>query len=228
MNRSDLHIREANRSGGLPISVVSRLISGPRRPRQRILGTELAGEIAAVGAAVKEFAVGDQVFGATGFNFGAHAEFPCMKESALIAPKPTNMTFEQTAAILDGALNSLWCLRGANPQAGQSILVYGASGSIGTAGVQLARYFGADVTAVCNTKKLEIVRSLGADRVIDYTKEDFTKSGQTYDLIFDAVGKCPFTRCQGSLKPGGCYLATDGLSNLTVSLWAPRLFEGKE
>src|SRR5262249_55949487 len=158
--------------------VISRLISGIRRPRQRILGTELAGEVEAAGAAVTEFAVGDHVFGSSGFSFGAHAEFICMRESAPIAHKPARITFHEAAAICDGALNALWCLRLANLRKGQRILIYGASGAIGTAGVQLAKYFEADVTAVCNTKNLELVRSLGADRVVDYTREDFTKNGE--------------------------------------------------
>ena len=214
MTRADCATREANRRSGLGISLISRAISGLRRPRQRILGSEFAGEVATVGSAVTELRVGDRVFGSTGFRFGTHAEFTCIGASARIAPMPAGMSFEDAAAIPDGALNSLWCLRGAALQKGQSILIYGASGAIGTAGVQLARYFDADVTAVCKTKNLELVRSLGADRVIDYTKEDFTKNGETYDVIFDAVGKHSFRRCRDSLKPGGAYLPTDGLENL--------------
>jgi NADPH:quinone reductase-like Zn-dependent oxidoreductase len=227
VSRSDVHTREANRSGGLLLSIISRLVSGFPRPRQRILGTELSGEIAAVGAAVTQFKVGDPVFAAMGFKFGAHAEYTCMAESALIAPKPASMSFEQAAAVLDGGLNALWCLRGANLREGQSILVYGASGSLGTAGVQLARAFGADVTAVCGTKHLELVKSLGADLVIDYTKEDFTRSGHTYDVIFDAVGKHSFKRSSGSLKSGGSYLATDGLANLFWAAWTSRVGDKK-
>src|SRR4029077_2308962 len=184
-------------------------------------------EVAKVGSAVTELRVGDRVFGSTGFRFGTHAEFTCIRASARIAPMPAGMSFDDAAAIPDGALNSLWCLRGAALQKGQSILIYGASGAIGTAGVQLARYFDADVTAVCNTKNLELVRSLGADRVIDYTREDFTKNGQTYDVIFDAVGKVSFRRCLGSLEPEGLYLPTDGFQNLFLALWTPR-FRGKK
>jgi len=227
VTRADCATREANRRSGLLVTVISRLVSGIRRPRQRILGTELAGEVQAVGAAVTEFAVGDQIFGSSGFSFGAHAEFICMRESARIAHKPAGMTFEEAAAICDGALNALWCLRLANLRKGQRILIYGASGAIGTAGVQLAKYFEADVTAVCNTKNLELVRSLGADRVVDYTREDFTKNGETYDVIFDAVGKHSFRRCRGSLKRGGSYLATDGLRNLILALWTPRTGDKK-
>ena len=223
VTRADCATREANRRGGLVVTLISRLISGIRRPRQRILGTELAGEVEAVGAAVSEFTVGDHVFGTSGFRFGAHAEFICMRESARIVHKPVGMTFEEAATVCDGALNSLWCLRGANLRKGQRILIYGASGAIGTAGVQLAKYFEADVTAVCNTKNLELVRSLGADRVIDYTQEDFTKNGHTYDVIFDAVGKHSFRRCRDSLKRGGIYLATDGLQNLILALWTSRI-----
>jgi NADPH:quinone reductase-like Zn-dependent oxidoreductase len=222
VNRMDVHTREANRRGGLAIAVLSRLISGVRAPRQRILGSEFAGEVAAVGAAVTEFAAGDRVFGNTGLGFGAHAEFICMPERARIAKMPAGMTYEQAAPICDGALNALWCLRLARLQQGSTVVVYGASGAIGTAGVQLAKYFGADVTAVCNAKNLELVKSLGADRVIDYMKEDFTKNGKTYDVIFDAVGKHSFKRSKASLKAGGSYLATDGLKNVVLGLWTQR------
>ena len=214
VTRADCATREANQRSGPAISLISRAISGFRRPRQPILGSEFAGEVAEVGSAVTEFRVGDRVFGSTGFRFGACAEFLRVKESARIAQMPAGMRFEDAAAIPDGALNSLWCLRGANLKKRQSILIYGASGAIGTAGVQLARYFEADVTAVCNTKNVELMRSLGADRVIDYTKEDFTQNGEKYDVIFDAVGKHSFRRSRGSLKPGGAFLPTDGLENL--------------
>jgi NADPH:quinone reductase-like Zn-dependent oxidoreductase len=227
VTRGDCATREANRRSGLLVTLISRFISGIRRPKQRILGMELAGEVEAVGAAVNEFAVGDHVFGTSGFKFGAHAEFICMRESALLAHKPAGMSFEEAAAICDGALNALWCLRLADLRKGQRILIYGASGSIGTAGVQLARHFEADVTAVCSTKNLELVRSLGADRVIDYTQEDFTKNGQTYDVIFDAVGKHSFRRCRDSLSRGGSYLATDGLQNLILALWTSRIGDKK-
>jgi NADPH:quinone reductase-like Zn-dependent oxidoreductase len=168
---------------------------------------ELAGEVEAVGAAVHEFQVGDEVFGVTGF--GTHAEYVCVRETAGVALKPAGMSFDEAAAVCDGGCIALACMRKGDLQKGQSILVYGASGSIGTAAVQLARYFEADVTAVCNTKNLELARSLGADRVIDYTKEDFTKNGETYDVVFDSVGMHSFRRCKGSLKPGGVFLETD-------------------
>src|SRR5438067_6857783 len=157
VTRSDCATREANRRGGLAITLISRVFSGIRRPRQRTLGSELAGEVEAVGAAVSEFAVGDHVFGSTGFRFGTYAEFICMRESARIAHKPTSMSFEEAAAVCDGGLNALWCLRLADLRKGQRILIYGASGAIGTAGAQLARYFGSDVIAACSTKTLELV-----------------------------------------------------------------------
>jgi len=219
VNRLDAATREANQRSGPAVSFLSRLVFGIRRPRQRILGSEFAGEVVAVGAAVREFAVGEHVFGITGLAFGAHAEFICVQQGSRIAHKPTAMSFEQAAALCDGALNALACLRQAHLRKGQTVLIYGASGAIGTAGVQLAKYFGTDVTAVCSTKNLELVRSLGADAVIDYTREDFTKNGRTYDVIFDAVGKHSFKRSRGSLTPGGSYLATDGLRNLSLVLW---------
>jgi NADPH:quinone reductase-like Zn-dependent oxidoreductase len=222
VNRSDVHIREANRSSGRVVSLLSRSISGLRRPRQRILGSEFAGEVDAVGSAVTEFAVGDRVFGTSGLRFGAHAEFMCVRQSARIAHMPTGLSFEEAAPICDGALNALMCLKMADLRDGRTILIYGASGAIGTAGVQLAKHFGADVTAVCSTKNLELVRSLGADRVIDYTQEDFTKNGKTYDVIFDAVGKLPFKRCRDSLEPGGLYLPTDGSINMVLALLPAR------
>jgi NADPH:quinone reductase-like Zn-dependent oxidoreductase len=222
VTRADVHTREANRSSGRAMMLVSRLISGVRGPRQQILGREFAGQVEAAGAAVSEFAVGDRVFGLSGLTFGAHAEFMCIRESARIAHIPAGMSFEEAAPICDGALNALMCLKQADLRKGRTVLIYGASGAIGTAGVQLARYFGADVTAVCGTKNLELVRSLGADRVIDYTKEDFTKNGQTYDVIFDAVGKHSFKRCRGSLASGGVYLPTDGPVNILLALMPAR------
>ena len=200
VSRTDCGLRSAK-------PFITRFFTGLRQPKRRILGMELAGEVEAVGAAVTEFEVGDHVFGVKGS--GAHAEFVCLRESAPLAHKPAGMSFDQAAAVCDGASLALACLRTADPLKGRSILVYGASGSVGTAAVQLAKYFGADVTAVCNTKNVELVKSLGADEVIDYTQEDFTKNGKTYDVIFDAVGKHSFRRCRRSLKPGGTYVETD-------------------
>jgi NADPH:quinone reductase-like Zn-dependent oxidoreductase len=204
VNRTDCHIRKAD-------PFFWRFFMGLRRPKRRILGMELAGEVEAVGAAVSEFEVGDQVFGVQGYNrpHGAHAEFIAMGERAPLAHKPAGMSFEEAAAICDGALSALSMARRADLRKGKSILVYGASGSIGTAGVQMAKHFGADVTAVCTTKNFELMRSLGADQVMDYTQEDFTKKGETYDVIFDAVGKHSFRRSRRSLKPGGLFLETD-------------------
>ena len=200
VNRTDCGWRSAK-------PFIVRYFIGVLRPKRKILGMELAGEVEAVGAGVTEFEVGDQVFGVTGF--GAHAELVCIRESAALAHKPTGVTFEEAAAVCDGACIALSCLRNADLRKGRSLLVYGASGSVGTAAVQLAKYFGVDVTAVCNTKNLELVKSLGADEVIDYMREDFTKDGKTFDVIFDAVGKTSFRRCRRSLKPGGIYIETD-------------------
>jgi NADPH:quinone reductase-like Zn-dependent oxidoreductase len=222
VNRTDCAVRGANQRSGRVATVVSRLVFGLRRPRQRILGSELAGEVEAVGAAVTEFAVGDHVFGTTSIRFGAHADYVCVSENARIAHKPRGMSFEEAAAACDGALSALWCLRGAKIGQGQRILIFGASGAIGTAAVQLAKYFGAHVTAVTSTKNLELARSLGADSVIDYTQEDFTRNGETYDAVFDAVGKHSFRRSRASLKPGGMFLPTDGASNLFRALWPSR------
>jgi NADPH:quinone reductase-like Zn-dependent oxidoreductase len=185
---------------------ISRFLTGMRRPKRRILGLEFAGEVAEVGAAVTGFVVGDHVFGV---KSGAHAEFITVKESGAVAHKPAGIGFDEAAAVCDGASLALACLRAAGLQRGQRLLVYGASGSVGTAGVQLGRHFGADVTAVCGTQNLELARSLGADRVLDYTREDFTKNGETYDVVFDAVGKHSFRRSRRSLKPGGTYVSTD-------------------
>jgi NADPH:quinone reductase-like Zn-dependent oxidoreductase len=221
VTRTDIGLR-----AGKPLIV--RLFFGLLRPKQRILGTEVAGEVETVGAAVTRFAVGDHIFGSTpAFRTGAHAEFICLEESAPIAHKPAAMTFEQAAAVTDGMILALMCLEAAHVGKRQRIVVYGASGSIGTAGVQLAKHLGADVTAVCNTKNVDLVESLGADRVIDYTQEDFTKNGETYDVIFDAVGKHSFSRCRGSLKPGGIYVATDGLRNALLALWTSRIGDKK-
>jgi NADPH:quinone reductase-like Zn-dependent oxidoreductase len=200
VTRTDCGVRSAK-------PFIVRFFTGLRRPRQRIRGMELAGEVETVGAAVTEFESGDQVFGVNGS--GAHAEFVCMKQSEPLAHVPAGVSFEEAAAVCDGASLALACLRKAGLREGNSILIYGASGSVGTAGVQLAKDFGAHVTAVCNTKNVELVRSLGADEVVDYLQEDFTKNGKTYDVIFDAVGKHSFRRCRRSLKPGGTYVETD-------------------
>jgi NADPH:quinone reductase-like Zn-dependent oxidoreductase len=202
VNRTDCGFRR-------PEPFIVRFFSGMLRPTRPILGTELAGEVEAVGAAVRAFAVGDRVFGVNAGRFGAHAEYVCVHEQAPLATMPKTVGFEEAAAVCDGAISALSCLRSAEPLAGRDLLVYGASGSIGTAAVQLARHLGAHVTAVCTAKNLELVRALGAEEAIDYTQHDFTRNGKRYDVIFDAVGKHSFRRCRGSLKPGGTYLETD-------------------
>jgi NADPH:quinone reductase-like Zn-dependent oxidoreductase len=186
---------------------VSRFFTGLRRPNYRTPGMELAGEVEAVGAAVTRFAVGDLVFGVK--SVGANAELTTVKESGAVAHKPAKLAFDEAAAVSDGACSALSMLKGIDLRPGRSILVYGASGSIGTAAVQLARHFGAELSAVCNTKNVELVRSLGAEDVIDYEQQDFRRNGKTYDVIFDAVGKQSFRRCRRSLNPGGIFVTTD-------------------
>ena len=227
VNRLDCHTREANRSNGLVVSGVSRVVSGVRRPRQRILGSEFAGEVAAAGPAVTGFGAGDRVFGNTGLRFGCHAEFTCVPQTGRLAPMPGGVGFAEAAAATDGALNALWCLRLAGPLTGRRVLVYGASGAIGTAAVQVAKHFGAEVTAVCGSGGVEAVQAIGADRVIDYTKQDFTADRGRYFSVFDAVGKQSFAHCRDLIEPGGTYLATDGFRNLLLGLWTSHVGDRK-
>jgi NADPH:quinone reductase-like Zn-dependent oxidoreductase len=203
VTQTDTHARRAD-------LFLWRLVFGLRRPRSRTLGVELAGVVEAVGSAVRQFKVGDEVFGHPSTFFGAHAEYIRVSERAALAHKPAGMSFEEAAAVCDGASQALDTLRQADAREGRRLVIYGASGSLGTAAVQLAKHFGAHVTAVCGTDHVELVRSLGADEVVDYRQQDFTKNGQTYDAIIDAVGKYSFRRGRRSLKPGGIYVATDG------------------
>jgi NADPH:quinone reductase-like Zn-dependent oxidoreductase len=185
----------------------TRVFTGIRRPRRASHGTEFAGHVEEVGAAATEFSVGDDVFGVKG---GANAEYVAVLESGAITQKPAGLTFEQAAAVPEGSLLALSCLRPADPLQGKSVLVYGAAGSVGTAAVQLlAHHVETEVTAVCDTKDVELVQSLGARDVLDRLREDFTRNGKTYDVIFDAVGMHSFRRCRHSLKPGGIYITMD-------------------
>lgn len=194
---------------------MARLILGWHKPRRHILGMELAGEIESIGRKVTRFKPGDAVFASTfDVNFGGHAEYKCLPEKGVIAIKPVNLTYEEAASVPGGGQTAWHCLQKGKIQPGQQILIYGASGAVGTFAVQLAsRHFGADVTGVCSGTNVDLVKSLGANQVIDYTRQDFTQSGEAYDVIFDAVGKLPHAQCKMALKPGGIYINVHADSN---------------
>ena len=206
-----------------------RLTVGLSRPKQPILGAVPAGEIVAVGQGVRRFSVGDRVYGMDIDGRGAHAQFACWPEDRALAIMPSNFTYEEAAAVPHGAMTALFFLKEkADVQSGQRVLINGASGAVGTFAVQLAKHLGAEVTGVCSTANLEMVRSLGADRVIDYTKEDFTSSVGTYDVIFDAVAKSSFRRCKESLAPGGVFLAPDPSATVVFfTLWTSLMGDKK-
>lgn len=213
-NSGDIRMRKAD-----PFAV--RLMLGLMRPRKKILGVIFAGCIEAAGKAITKFKEGDQVYGSTFPGFGAYAEYICLSEDSIIGKKPESLTYEKAAAIPFGGTTALHFLKRANIQSGQKVLIYGASGAVGTAAVQIAKYFGAEVTGVCSTSNVQMVTSLGADKVIDYTQQDYSKSNELYDIIFDTVGKSPFSGSIKSLKKNGYYLRVVHMSLLPVlrGLW---------
>ena len=223
VNRTDCGFRSA-------VYFISRFYSGLFRPKFKTLGNEFAGVIEAIGKNVTSFRIGDKVFGFSDINFGAHAEYMTIAENEAITTMPGNLTFEEAAPITEGGHYALCDIRAANVKSGQNVLIYGASGAIGSAAVQLTKYFGAKVTAVCNTKNVELLKSLGADQVIDYTTQDFTKTGQLFDFVFDSVGKSSFGQCKPLLNKKGIYISTElgkKSENIFLALFTP-LLSGKK
>ncbi|WP_414660145.1 NAD(P)-dependent alcohol dehydrogenase [Horticoccus sp. 23ND18S-11] len=215
---ADWRVRSLNVPVGF--GFISRLFFGVARPRQPILGTEIAGEIESVGKDVSQFKAGDRVFALSDTSMGCHAEYKCMPADGAVALKPPNLTYDEAAALSFGGTTALDFFRRGKLRSGESVLVNGASGAVGTAAVQLARYFGADVTGLCSSANVELVRSLGASQVIDYTKEDFTQKGESYDIIVDTAGTAPYSRCKASLKKGGrLLLVLGGLPDMLQIPW---------
>ncbi len=215
----DWRVRSLNLPAGFRL--MGRLVFGINRPRQPILGSELAGKIEARGKSVSKFKVGDEVFAFDGAHMGCHAEYKCVAEDGALASKPPNLTYEEAAALAFGGSTALDFFKRAKLKREDNVLVNGASGAVGTAAVQLAKHFGANVTGVCSAANLELVRSLGATHVIDYTQEDFTQNGETYDIIVDTVGTAPFSRCKNSLKDGGrLLLVLATLPDMLLIPWA--------
>jgi NADPH:quinone reductase-like Zn-dependent oxidoreductase len=223
VNRTDCGLRAAR-------PFIYRPILGLTRPRRTVLGTEFAGEVEAVGPRVTSFRVGDRVFGFNGTSFGAHAEYLVTREHGMVATMPAGLTWEEAAAGTEGSHYALSSVRAAKVRGGQDVLVYGATGAIGSAAVQLLKGLGAQVTAVCDTANLELVKGLGADRVVDYTAEDFTRDTQRYDVVFDAVGKSSFGHCRRLLRPRGTYLSSDlgPLSQNPLLVLVTPLFRGRK
>ena len=223
VNRTDCGFRK-------PEYFIVRIISGLFKPKRTILGSELAGEVENIGKYVKKFKVGDSVFGLSTYNFGTHAQYICLAETKSIAAKPSNMSYEEAAAVCDGLMLGMNLIRKIDFTNHPNLLINGASGSIGSACVQLAKHYGANITAVCTTQNFELIKSLGANEVIDYTKEDFTKCGKSFDVVLDCVGKSSFFKCKKILKPGGVYFSTElgYLSqNIFLALLTP-IFGGKK
>jgi len=223
VNRTDCGFRSAE-------YFISRFFSGLFRPKNKTLGSEFAGKIETIGKYVTSFKIGDKVFGYNDTKFGAHAEYMTIAENEAIAIMPNNLTYEEAAPITEGGHYALCDIRASKIKKGQNVLIYGATGAIGSAAVQLAKHFGATVTAVCNTKNVELIKSLGADLVIDYTKQDFTKTDQTFDFVFDAVGKSSFGKCKPILNKNGIYISTElgrYSENIFLALTTP-IFSSKK